>query len=638
MKQIIKILQNNLIYFSLFLAGSLFLTYQLYLPGINGPFQLDDWANIHHLTPETLSFSELKNLLLTNDSGPLLRPVSAVSFGIVNYIYGTDPLVHKHLNIAIHLINFLLLVWFGYLIFKYTRPALSEKSHILFAVIVALWWTLLPIQISTVLYAVQRMTQLAALFSILALISYLKGREGLIAGRKMGWFLSIPITGLFTVLAVFSKENAALLPIFFILIEYLILNKRTDKTSLKQRTPIIIMGWLPIIMGTFYFITHSSELLTGYETRHFNLEERLLTQFRVVVFYIYQILLPRPSSFSLFHDDIPISTSLGIPEVCSFLFIIVTILVAAQSIKRVPLISFGILFYYGSHLLESTILPLEIAFEHRNYLGAYGIGLSIASALGSLNKMHKAVTLVIIILLCTNIWISYLRVDTWSDNKKFVSHTYIYHPESPRALGFIATEYAKMGFIDEAVKLLNSISKLQPWEPGISVDILSYRCSRKLHLDDILKEANERLENEIPSSYMLIALNTLNNMIIDQKCKSISAEHLVTLGEAALKNKKITQQQRFYLLILNAQAHFLNGSYDKGQSLYMKAWSLSEHAPPAFKRYPLIELCHYLIESDNIIEAIKIYNMLKESQSMYTYDISNKLQELEQKILKKANK
>ena len=35
-------------------------------------------------------------------------------------------------------------------------------------------------------------------------------------------------------------------------------------------------------------------------------------------------------------------------------------------------VAFGIAFFLGGHLLESTVLPLELYYEHRNYLPSFG--------------------------------------------------------------------------------------------------------------------------------------------------------------------------------------------------------------------------------------------------------------------------
>src|SRR5690606_5451195 len=82
---------------------------------------------------------------------------------------------------------------------------------------VAATWLLHPLLVSTVLYAVQRMAQLSTFFTLLALLAWLKART---ADKPrsfyfFGWFV-MPAMSL---LAMLSKENGALLPLYFLLLE-----------------------------------------------------------------------------------------------------------------------------------------------------------------------------------------------------------------------------------------------------------------------------------------------------------------------------------------------------------------------------------------------------------------------------------
>jgi protein O-mannosyl-transferase len=47
------------------------------------------------------------------------------------------------------------------------------------------------------------------------------------------------------------------------------------------------------------------------------------------------------------------------------------------------LAAFGILFFFAGHRLESTLIPLEPAFENRNYLPSLGLILAAADLIGS---------------------------------------------------------------------------------------------------------------------------------------------------------------------------------------------------------------------------------------------------------------
>ena len=84
-------------------------------------------------------------------------------------------------------------------------------------------------------------------------------------------------------------------------------------------------------------------------------------------------MLPNLAEMGLHHDDFVISKTLlspwtTLPAIAGLLALAVGALVLR---KKHPLITFGIVFFFVAHALESTIIPLEIAFEHRNYLPSY---------------------------------------------------------------------------------------------------------------------------------------------------------------------------------------------------------------------------------------------------------------------------
>jgi tetratricopeptide (TPR) repeat protein len=136
------------------------------------------------------------------------------------------------------------------------------------------------------------------------------------------------------------------------------------------------------ILTILYIKGTIPNVLKGYEKRTFTLEERLLTEPRIIIYYLSQIFYPIASRFSLVHD-ITISTSLVKPWTTLPAILAVISLFGfglSQTIKR-PIIAFGILFCFINHIIESTILPLELFFEHRNYLPSFFLFFPVATGL-----------------------------------------------------------------------------------------------------------------------------------------------------------------------------------------------------------------------------------------------------------------
>ena len=299
----------------------------------------------------------------------------------------------------LHLISGLLVGWLTALLVQATQKR-ADSNPWMIGAIAAGFWLLHPLHVSTVLYTVQRMTELSTLFVLAGLVCYVKGRLAQQEKAGRGW-RSIGLGfGLFFPLAVFSKESALLFPVFCLLIESCILRFQGNE-RLQGQIKIFHGALLAIyaIVAAYVLANFSKLVLIGYVRRDFTLLERVMTQFRVMVSYLDEILLPIQSKMGFFHDDILVSTGLLNPvsTLLSLLLLIAIIASAYWLRKKVPLYAFGILFFFASHLLESTIFPLELMFEHRNYLGSVGIVIAALSLIPLLIGNRNVLIIAVVI-------------------------------------------------------------------------------------------------------------------------------------------------------------------------------------------------------------------------------------------------
>lgn len=190
----------------------------------------------------------------------------------------------------------------------------------------------------------------------------------------------------------------------------------------------------------------------NYQNRTFSLTERLLAQPRVLVFHLSQIFFPLPDRFSIAHDFVlsssPFKPWTTIPAI---LIIFSLIDSALYQIRTRPLLSFAILFFFINHIVESTIIPLEIVFEHRNYLPSMFLFLPIifwCSQLINRYSQEKQIVkywLAIGLLITVAISLSastYIRNKVWKDDITLWSDAYKKAPFSARALDILAMELA----------------------------------------------------------------------------------------------------------------------------------------------------------------------------------------------------
>jgi tetratricopeptide (TPR) repeat protein len=237
------------------------------------------------------------------------------------------------------------------------------------ALVCVFLWAIHPIQISVVTYIVQRMASMAGMFYIMAMYLYLKARTTNNPNKRIPLFV---LCGIAAVCSFASKENAAMLPVSLLLYDLFLIQGAT-RDNIKKNIKIFILPAIMILTTGFYYFDLSS-ILSGYQYRPFTLTERLLTERlltepRVILFYISLLLYPVSSRLTLLHD-VEISSSLFTPwtTLPSILIILLIIVIALMISQKRPLISYCILFFFLNHLIEGSIIPLELIFEHRNYL------------------------------------------------------------------------------------------------------------------------------------------------------------------------------------------------------------------------------------------------------------------------------
>jgi len=418
----------------------LLITVLVYMPGLNGGFLYDDYINIVNnplVHPESLT---PENLLQASGSfTPGGRHLSMLSFALNSYFLGPSAYGFKLVNLAIHLIN-------GILIFFLTRvllKACNERpgQQVLPAwlpTIVSAAWLLNPMELTTVLYVVQRMTGLSAMFVLTGLLMYTIGRFRQLQSQP-GMLLIL--TGLIgcTTLAFLNKENGVLLFPFALLIELAFFKFRNSSGTIDRSILTLLVIFPALAAITLMITSYSPErVIAGYTNRSFTLEQRLMTEARVLWLYLRLILFPRNSMLGVWHDDIPVSTTLDLPSTTlpAILGIITLFAAGLLLLRRAPLMGFGILWFFIAHSLESSIISLEIAHEHRNYLASYGVVLTLFSVIAVLfTRIEKpwlglavAITTIIAFTLVT-----FERSQVWSNPLQHMLIEAANHPNSAKA-------------------------------------------------------------------------------------------------------------------------------------------------------------------------------------------------------------
>lgn len=352
-----------------------------YSNSFHASWQYDDEGNI--LRNDKVHMSQWSwdqvGIALTagHDFQTISRPLAYLSFALNHRLGGLDPSGYHLVNFAVHWIAtvFLFLLIRDTLTLPILKGRYDDRAGVI-AFIAALLWAIHPIQVSAVTYIVQRMASMAGMFYVAAMYWYLKARTGRRSSMRKVFFILCAVSSL---LALLTKENSLLLFYSLLLYELVLLQGVCTRSVRAGVFWAVGVTAGMIAIGALY--TDVSTLFKPYEIRPFSMLERVLTQPRVLFFYLSLIAVPMTSRMAILHD-IEISRALWTPWTTSVaaaaLLGSVVILLAVS--RRYPLISFCGLFFFLNHAVEGSILNLELIYEHRNYIPSMLLFVPIAIA------------------------------------------------------------------------------------------------------------------------------------------------------------------------------------------------------------------------------------------------------------------
>lgn len=494
----------------------------LYWGGLSGAFMLDAMPNLNVISqlPADPQWRDFWFLAGSGNAGVLGRPLSLISF-LLQYQAWPDPYQFKLVNLLLHLFNGVLIAGVCVLLRMQTRWQLSATS-IALAVFI---WLAHPLQVSTVLYVVQRMTELATLFTLLGLNLYLLGRRDLQRKANIRG-LALVFTGVFGcgALAVLSKESGALLLPLLAVLEFTLLAASDDAALvIKVRRYLIYSCTL---LGMIAFIAYLPVMLQGYEQKPFSAGERTATQFSVLLTYVASMALLLPDSLGLFHDDFPLATSLWQPwyTVPAILLVLGTVALALTKRNSWPLFAFAVCWFLVGHALESTVLPLELYFEHRNYLPLFGpvfaLVLTVQRGLNAQllqrRRIGQGMVTLGLLWMCMLTW---QQSRLWGDPLAFALASVSAHPESARAQSNLVETLTQSGQAQTAFEF--HLSTIDPARPRIAAYVrwLEFRCL----LPAIqLPDSETLVRQALSSNHDYGAIFVLNNLtfgVVQNRCQ-----------------------------------------------------------------------------------------------------------------------
>jgi hypothetical protein len=508
---------------------------------------LDDRPNLDRLVAMQEGRLTWSEVIADSTAGAFGRPVAMGSF-ILNWVTsGPDVWALKATNLMLHLLCGVLVFWLSAALLR--QPVVCMARHRWW---LALWitamWLLAPLFVSTVLYVVQRMAQLATLFTLVGLLGYVLGRQRLAEHRRLGISFITVCFAFCWPLAVLSKENGILLPLLVLIVElFFFADVGPERERRRLRWVLSALVAAPVLVIALKVLVDPAWLTGLYTAREYSLSERLLSESRILFDYLANLLLlPGGSPMGVYHDDYVISTAPTRPLstlLCLVAWLSILIVGVYKAGTRIGLVYFGLVFFLAAHVVESSVIPLELYFEHRNYLPSVGIFLSLGLGVFFAYERVRFKTLLVLVVLALPVSFlvaTFSRVQVWRSWEGIVFAAEVAHPNAPRVHTALASIYINRRDMPMVVEHLRRARALYAgrYDAATAIHRLAAYC---VVTGPAPEEAYAWLEalTVIPDDkYTVNSLAWLVTAVQTHGCEGLDVERMVTQLQSLLVEGK----------------------------------------------------------------------------------------------------
>ena len=529
--------------------------YFLYLPGMSAAMMFDTEHNLRGLAA-VQSIESALTFIFTGQAGPLGRPISLATFAFEAHHWPQNWQALRHTNVLIHLANGVLVAWVTFLVLRsYTGDATRSMWAAFFA---AMIWMASPLLASTTFMVVQRMASLTVTFILAGVISHIYLRGLISDWPKLGFFLVTFSLGLFTVLAVFTKENGALLPALLLVLEVFVLRRPDGPIERLWRYWIGFFLLFPLVIIIGYLLSRWGYSEEAMAIRDFSTLERLLTQAVVLWEYLFNAALPAIHRLGPFHDNYPIYRSILEPVVLLSVLGWAGVLAAIWFCrKRLPIFSFAVGWFLVAHLVESTTIGLELYFEHRNYLALIGPVIALAYAgVFAFPEYRKYLISALVMYLFMNALVLLQLSSLWGQPHTSAEFWAEQNPDSPRAAIHVANMRIASNDIVGAISSLEAAREIPGEAAQMGLKTLAISCNFNLAGRDsnLLDQVARDLQSTRYSYDLVATLAQLDRIRRQSGCETYTRKDVLQIAELLLKSEILGPVDR-----MNAYVHDLKG-------------------------------------------------------------------------------
>jgi len=451
------------------------------------------------------------------------RIIGDLTFAMNYYMHGNAVAGYHAVNLMVHLLNGILVYALFRLLLKapFFAEASPEMSHIgWIPFLIALFFICHPVQTQAVTYISQRVASLATLFYLGTHVAWLSARLSTFRKNQI-FFGCVVVTSAILVMA--TKEIAFTLPLTIILVELVFFGRPQ-----RQRLIVLLLFSLTALVVPLTLLTQlgGSEgsvarlwrLVTP--TTAISRADYFLTQIRVEVTYLR--LLFFPTGQNLDYDYLVYQTFYTPPVVASFILIVAILIGAIYLLFRsrqdnwplLRLASFGILWFFITQLVESSVIPLQdVIFEHRLYLPSIGFFVAVVSVLMVFRshlilrspKVAKCIIPALCVAACLLAGTAAARNAIWKNEVTLWEDVASKSPLKARVHGSLGLAYQKSGRFDHAAREYETAIKLAPQDPAgyINLGAMYHRQNKWSDAADSYRKALQLNPANVKAHYNL---------------------------------------------------------------------------------------------------------------------------------------
>ena len=600
-----------------------------YAQGVTGSHFYDDFPFFEPLS-QLSEAEDIRRFIVEGTGGPLGRPIVILSFLPQADSWPDNSIVIRQVNVLIHLINGGLLLAIGYKILRLLNQTTGQKAFWM-AFSAAALWMVLPILASTSLITVQRCTSLSATFGLMGLWAFVAGYRWQMSRPKLALLIQGGGLGFGTLLALFTKESGAIFPIYALVIDAVLLQSLPAPVIARRLRNGVL--WLLLFALLYYLSPWYRDWFAVDVFRGWSSFQRLMTQFVILWHYLYWTFLPQPTLFGPFHDNFQVVDGWLTPLLALLGFFVLTVL-AFVIRKRSPWPLFALLWFFSGHLIESTVINLELVFEHRNYIAVYGFCLTLVALAwhlpGQLSRLGPVLIGLygllqwVVLLGVTSIWGSPMEAgEVWAQRR----------PQSARAILHLSDIYvAELGDPGYSLRVLDRATPFCERCADVQMQALLFACGQADEDEMTMRYQNliQLMRYSRASIALLDSFYLVQEVIVNNTCPPINAPNARALVQALLSNPAYAAWQYRVHLLFHA-AYFAKEMDDFGAAIA----HLTEAEKLAPQVMPILQMqVHVLVMTQRYDEALAAINRRRSVKNRSHYMSHAELDKLAESVHK----